>query len=72
MVGAVKQQNKEIKKRELARIRRMPSEQRAKARTDLKEKLKARAKAVAEKLPSKVASPSHLSSLMSQSKVLKV
>ena len=72
MVAAVKAQNKISKKRELSRIRRMPSENRAKARAELQERLKAREKAVNEKLPSKVDSPSHLQTLMSSSRVLKV
>ena len=72
MLASVKTQNKDIKKRELARIRKLPTNQRAKARGDLKERLKARTKAVQEKLPSKVTGPGHLQSLIARSRTLKV
>ena len=72
MIAAVKAQNKDIKKKELARIRRMPTEQRAKARGVLKQRLAERAKAVKDKLPSKISDPGHLQRLISNTRTLKV
>ena len=72
MLAAVKTQNKDIKKKELARIRRMPTDQRAKARSVLKQRLAARAKAVKDKLPTKISDPAHLQRLISASRTLKV
>jgi len=59
-----KAENKAIKKRELAKIRRMPQKDRAAARARLKQLLKERLDAVMKKLPAKIQTPGQLRELM--------
>ena len=71
MLAAVKKQNKEIKRKQLAKIRRMPADQRAAARKSLKEQLKKREEEIASRLPTKIESAKHLQSLIAK-RTLKV
>ena len=50
----MKSQNKEIKKRELAKIKRVPQKFRAKMRADLNKKLKERSDSIKASLPAKI------------------
>ena len=72
MIATVKQQNKVIKKKELARIRRLPNQERAKARAQLKIKLAQRHKAIIDKLPSKITDSAQIQKAIAQSRTLKV
>jgi len=63
-IATMNKQNKEIKKRELAKIRRMPAGVRAKMRKQLAEKLKERSDNIKKRLPSKIMNPGHLRQLM--------
>jgi hypothetical protein len=63
-VGDIKSRNKLIKKKELARIRRLPQAQRAAERTKLKKILKERLESVTKKLPSKIQTPGQLREIM--------
>ena len=68
----LKKQNKEIKKRELAKIRRMPAGVRAKMRKQLTAKLKERSDNMKKRLPSKVMNPGHLRQLLQKRRTLTV
>ena len=63
-IATMNKQNKEIKKRELAKIRRMPAGVRAKMRKQLALKLKERSDSIKKHLPSKVTSPAMLGDLL--------
>jgi len=58
-------QNKEIKKRELAKIKKVPQKFRAKMRTDLKKQLKERTDRIKAKLPAKIADAQKLKEAVS-------
>jgi hypothetical protein len=68
----VKAQNTDIRKREVAKINKLPVKQRSAARKKLKEALKARADKVKTELPSKVQTPGQLRNLMTAFRTLKV
>jgi Tfp pilus assembly protein PilO len=68
----VKKQNKEIKKREDVKIKKLPVKQRSAARKKLKEALKLRLDKVRKQLPSKIETPGQLKGLMSAFRTLKV
>jgi hypothetical protein len=68
----VKTQNKEIQKRETARIKKLPVKQRAAAKKKLKEALKERTNKVKRQMPSKIQTPGQLRNLMSGIRTLKV
>jgi len=72
VLANVKAQNKDIKKREAAKIKKLPVKQRPAARKKLKEALKARADKVKTELPSKVQTPGQLRNLMTAFRTLKV
>ena len=63
-IAVMNKQNKDIKKRELAKIRRMPTAVRGKMRKQLAEKLKQRADSIKSRLPSKITSPAQLRELL--------
>jgi hypothetical protein len=64
LVANLKTSNKIIKKKELARIRRLPHKERAAARQILKEQLKQRLQNITKKLPAKIQTPGHLREIM--------
>lgn len=68
----LKDQNKEIKKRESARIKKLPTKQRSAARKKLTEVLKERETKLKKQLPSKITSPEQLKSVMQTFRTLKV
>jgi hypothetical protein len=68
----VKTQNKEIQKRETARIKKLPVKQRAAAKKKLKEALKERTDKVKRQMPSKIQTPGQLRNLMAGIRTLKV
>ena len=63
-IAVMNKQNKDIKKRELAKIRRMPTAVRGKMRKQLAEKLKQRADNIKKRLPTKIVSPAQLRELL--------
>ena len=63
MLSTVKKENKEIKRKALAKIRKMNIDNRPAARKALNEQLKKREKAVKDKLPSKI-TPEQLQKLV--------
>ena len=64
MIDAVKKQNKEIRRKQLGKIRRMPADQRDAARKQLKEQLKKREESIKKRYPPKVNNPAHLRALI--------
>ena len=68
----MKAQNKDIKKREAAKIKKLPVKQRPAARKKLNEALKQREDKVKKELPSKVQTPGQLRNLMGAFRTLKV
>ena len=71
LIGEANSKNREIKKKELARIRKLPTKNRTAARKQLKALLKRRIDAVKSKFPPKISSPGQLREIMSK-KVLKI
>ena len=63
-VTAAKSETKQIKKRQLARIRRLPAAQRPKAREQLKTQLKEREAALKKRYPAKVSNIEELRRIM--------
>ena len=72
VIDKLKQENKTIRKREAAKIKKLPAKQRSQARKRLKEALKKREAQLQAKLPSKIQTPGHLRSLLSAFRTLKV
>ena len=68
----VKNENKDIKKREAAKINKLPKAQRAAARKKLKDALKQRLDRVKQRLPGKVQTSGQLRNLMASFRTLKV
>ncbi len=68
----LKAENKEIKKRESAKIKKLPTKDRVAARKKLKEALKERTDKLKKQLPGKVSSPGELRNLMGRFRTLKV
>ena len=68
----LKAENKEIRKRESAKIKKMPTKDRAAARKKLTAALKERTNELKKQLPSKVVSPGQLRNLMGKFRTLKV
>ena len=68
----VKAENKAIKKRELAKIRKLPVKERPAARKKLKEALKAREDKVKRSMPSKIETPGQMRSIMQAFRQLRV
>ena len=64
LVSSLKASNKVIKKKELARIRRLPQKDRAAARQKLKDQLKQRLQNITKKLPTKIQTPGQLREIM--------
>jgi len=71
-IAKVKASNKEIKKVELVKIRKLPAKQRPGAKKKLRDFLKDREQKIKESMPSKITSPAQLSSMLAKFKVLKV
>ena len=62
----MKKQHKEIKKREMAKIKSAPKNKRASMKKELNSKLKERENALKKRLPSKIATPGQLRELLSK------
>ena len=71
-INQVKTENKDIRKREAAKIKKLPVKDRAAARKKLTAALKARVEKVKKEIPSKVQTPGQLSNLIRGIRTLKV
>ena len=71
-IKKVKDENKLIKKRELAKIKKLPVKERPDARKKLKTALEQREDKVKTSMPTKIQTPGQLRSVMQQFKTLRV
>ena len=71
-INQVKTENKEIRKREAAKIKKLPVKDRPAARKKLSAALKARVDKVKKELPNKVETPGQLSNLIRGIRTLRV
>ena len=71
-INQVKTENKEIRKRETAKIKKLPVKDRPAARKKLSVALKERVEKVKKELPNKVETPGQLSNLIRGIRTLKV
>jgi hypothetical protein len=71
-INQVKTENKDIRKREAAKIKKLPTKDRPAARKKLTAALKARLTKIKKEMPSKIETPAQLSNLIKGIRTLKV